>query len=89
MSAQIPWWTWTAPLWPTLLMMAFVLSAGYLQGRKSGSYPTLRELVDALRALNPATLDRARPENDRSAAVAGRETDQPEPEINAETPREH
>jgi hypothetical protein len=48
---HLPWWTWTAPLWPTLLAMAFVLVAGGLAGRSTGRYPTLDEWVRAFRAV--------------------------------------
>ncbi|RZU54295.1 hypothetical protein EV385_6244 [Krasilnikovia cinnamomea] len=88
--SNIPWWTWTAPLWPTLIMMIFVLTAGWLQGRKTGHYPTLRESVQALRALNPfPAVERIPPGSDRPATDSQQQTDHPVPENSSTSPHEH
>jgi hypothetical protein len=51
MHPQIPWWTWTVPLWPTVLTMLFVLLTGWLRGHATGDYPSVQEWSQALLGL--------------------------------------
>ncbi len=89
MTAHVPWWAWTIPLWPTLVAMAFVLGAGWLQRRSTGRYPTLRDFVHALLTLSPLVSGiKMSGDDDRPAAIE-QQTDHQVTEISRQLPREH
>jgi hypothetical protein len=62
MMNAVPGWVWLVPLLRPVLTVGFVLLAGTIQGRTTGTWPTLSEWCGAVHQLHPlARLTRRGP----------------------------
>lgn len=75
MWSYLPWWMVLVLVARPLLTLLFVVFAGVVQGRTTGSYPTLGEWCHALASLHPTTTS---PRYRRDSAIlSSTATDRP------------